>query len=72
MAGKGDMNLAKGAFSQNITVENVDIDPLLQDAAGGLEGHIVGKAKGNLSLTGTMTKGLAFSGKGSCMWVKGL
>jgi len=64
VAGKGDMNLAKGAFSQNITVENVDIDPLLQDAAGGLEGHIVGKAKGNLSLTGTMTKGLAFSGKG--------
>ncbi len=63
-SGKGEIDLAKGTFTKSVHMENVNVDPLLQDATGGLEGHINGKAKGDVSLSGRMAKGLSFNGKG--------
>ncbi|WP_286846185.1 MULTISPECIES: hypothetical protein [Aminobacterium] len=62
--GKGEVDFSKGFFSKTVSMENVDVDPLLQDATGGLKGHIQGKVKGSAAISGTFGKKFSLNGKG--------
>ena len=58
-----DINAMK--FTDDISANGVDINGLVQDASGGLEGKITGKGKLTFKVTGTAKDKVMYSGSGN-------
>ena len=52
-------------FTDDISANNVDVNGLIQDSSGGLEGKITGKGKLTFKLTGSAKDKVTYSGSGN-------
>ena len=57
-------NLDKMTFTDNIDASGIDVNALIQDAAGGLEGKITGKGKLTMRVNGSVKDKVSYSGSG--------
>ncbi len=53
------------SFTNNLEASNVDINGLIQDASGGLDGKITGKGKLTLKINGSAKNNVTYSGTGN-------
>ena len=58
-------NLDKMTFTDNIDASGIDVNALIQDAAGGLEGKITGKGKLTMKVNGSVKDKVSYSGSGN-------
>ena len=58
-------NVAKMTFTDNIDASGVDVNALIQDAAGGLDGKITGTGKLTMKVNGTVKDKVSYSGSGN-------
>ena len=63
--GSGNLDLETLKFSHRTDFEGVDVNALLQDFTGGMDGKITGTAKGTVNLAGAFAPKLSYSGKGN-------
>ncbi|GAB1399913.1 AsmA-like C-terminal region-containing protein [Aminivibrio sp.] len=61
---KETLNLDTFKFTENLTFEGVDVNAVLQAYTGGLDGSVTGRARGEASLSGSLTPNMTYSGKG--------
>ena len=53
------------SFTNNLEASNIDINGLIQDASGGLDGKITGKGKLTLKINGSAKNNVTYSGTGN-------
>ena len=58
-------NVAKMTFTDNIDASGVDVNALIQDAAGGLDGKITGTGKLTMKINGSVKDKVSYSGSGN-------
>ena len=58
-------NIETMKFTDDISANNVDVNGLIQDSSGGLEGKITGKGKLTLKVTGSAKDKVSYSGNGN-------
>ena len=58
-------NIDKMTFTDNIDASGVDVNALIQDAAGGLDGKITGTGKLTMKINGTVKDKVSYSGTGN-------
>lgn len=58
-------NLDKMTFTDNIDASGIDVNALIQAAAGGLEGKITGKGKLTMRVNGSVKDKVSYSGSGN-------
>ncbi len=58
-------NVDKMTFTDNIDASGIDVNALIQDAAGGLEGKITGKGKLTMRVNGSVKDKVTYSGSGN-------
>lgn len=59
------LNTGTMKFTDDISAEDVDVNGLIQDASGGLEGKISGKGKLTFRVTGSAKDKVSYSGTGN-------
>ena len=58
-------NVAKMTLTDNIDASGIDVNALIQDAAGGLEGKITGTGKLTMKVNGSVKDKVSYSGSGN-------
>ncbi len=58
------LNMDTMKFSENLTFEGVDVNAVVQAYTGGLDGSITGLARGEASLSGSLSPNMTYSGQG--------
>ena len=58
-------NVDKMTFTDNIDASGIDVNALIQDAAGGLEGRITGRGKLTMRVNGSVKDKATYSGSGN-------
>ena len=58
-------NVAKMTFTDNIDASGIDVNALIQDAAGGLEGKITGTGRLSMKVNGSVKDKVSYSGSGN-------
>lgn len=65
ISGSGSLDIKTLKFSHSADFSGIDINSVIQDFTGGLDGKITGVANGSANISGALTSKLNYSGKGS-------